>query len=170
MPSVESRRSPISLNALLTRETAFMALFGRRCLPHRSSLSRFLAAVDGPCLEAFRTLFQQRSFIDGWRSETIGGVWDRQGRRSIVFDVDATEPGRHGNEHSPVILSYPRQNADSKRSVRPATQGASEVRWSAHGPLLCKCILVNGSLPTQARAMGTIVASLPRRGIPSRPT
>src|SRR5713226_3840113 len=33
-------------------ETAFMALFGRRCLPHRSSLSRFLADVDRPCLEA----------------------------------------------------------------------------------------------------------------------
>lgn len=40
-------------------EAAFMALFGRRCLPHRSSLSRFLADVDRPCLEAFRTLFQQ---------------------------------------------------------------------------------------------------------------
>jgi len=37
-------------------ETAFMALFGRTSLPHRSSLSRFLAAVDRPCLEAFRTL------------------------------------------------------------------------------------------------------------------
>jgi hypothetical protein len=71
-------------------ETAFMALFGRRDLPHRSSLSRFLADVDHPCLEAFRTLFQQHSFIDGWTSETIGGVWDRQGRRYIVFDVDAT--------------------------------------------------------------------------------
>jgi hypothetical protein len=35
-------------------EPAFMALFGRRCLPHRSSLSRFLADVDPPCLEAFR--------------------------------------------------------------------------------------------------------------------
>src|SRR5258708_10743515 len=32
-------------------ETAFMTLFGRRCLPHRSSLSRFLAAVDRTCLE-----------------------------------------------------------------------------------------------------------------------
>jgi hypothetical protein len=37
---------------------AFMALFGRSTLPHRSSLSRFLAAVDGPCLEAFRALFR----------------------------------------------------------------------------------------------------------------
>jgi len=30
-------------------ETAFMALFGRRCLPHRATLSRFLADVDRPC-------------------------------------------------------------------------------------------------------------------------
>jgi hypothetical protein len=30
-------------------EAAFMALFGRRCLPHRSSLSRFLADMDRPC-------------------------------------------------------------------------------------------------------------------------
>ena len=43
-------------------ETAFMALFGRKGLPHRSSLSRFLADVDRPCLEAFRTLFQQHTF------------------------------------------------------------------------------------------------------------
>jgi hypothetical protein len=71
-------------------ETAFMALFGRKCLPHRSSLSRFLADVDRPCLEAFRTLFEQHSFAEGWTSESIGGLWDRQGRRYIVFDVDAT--------------------------------------------------------------------------------
>jgi hypothetical protein len=68
----------------------FMALFGRVNLPHRSSLSRFLADVDRPCLEAFRSLFEQFSFPEGWTSETIGGIFDRQGRRSIVFDVDAT--------------------------------------------------------------------------------
>ena len=71
-------------------ETAFMALFGRANLPHRSSLSRFLADVDRPCLQAFRRLFEQSSFAEGWTPETIGGIWDRQGRRSIVFDVDAT--------------------------------------------------------------------------------
>jgi hypothetical protein len=69
---------------------AFMALFGRASLPHRSSLSRFLADVDGPCLEAFRTLFEQFSFPEGWTSETIGGIFDRQGRRYLGFDVDAT--------------------------------------------------------------------------------
>ncbi len=71
-------------------EAAFMALFGRRDLPHRSSLSRFLADVDRPCLDQFRRLFEQQSFADEWTSETIGGICDRQGRRHIVFDVDAT--------------------------------------------------------------------------------
>src|SRR5712691_4185605 len=71
-------------------ESAFMALFGRRGLPHRSSLSRFLADVDRSCLEAFRTLFEQQSFAEGWTAETIGGIFDRQGRRYIVFDVNAT--------------------------------------------------------------------------------
>lgn len=37
-----------------------------------------------------RTLFQQQGLAAGWSSETIGGLWDRQGRRSLVFDVDAT--------------------------------------------------------------------------------
>jgi hypothetical protein len=69
---------------------AFMALFGRAELPHRSSLSRFLARVERPCLEAFRTLFEQHSEASGWTNDSIGGIWDRQGRRSIVFDVDAT--------------------------------------------------------------------------------
>ena len=70
--------------------TAFMALFGRKDLPHRSSLSRFLAAVDCACVEAFRTLFEQHSFAEGWTNDSIGGIWDRQGRRYLVFDVDAT--------------------------------------------------------------------------------
>jgi hypothetical protein len=69
---------------------AFMALFGRSALPHHSSLSRFLASVDRPCLETFRQLFEQKSFAEGWTMETIGGIWDRQGRRYIVFDVDGT--------------------------------------------------------------------------------
>ena len=71
-------------------EMAFMALFGRRCLPHRATFSRFLSDMDRSCLEAFRTLFEQQSFAEGWTSETIGGISDRQDRRFIVFDIDAT--------------------------------------------------------------------------------
>ena len=39
----------------------FLALFGRSELPHRSSLSRFLAAVDSSGLEAFRTQFEKKN-------------------------------------------------------------------------------------------------------------
>src|SRR5215831_7758598 len=52
---------------------AFMALFGRATLPHRATLSRFLAHVDHPCLEAFRQLFEQNSFAEGWTNDSIGG-------------------------------------------------------------------------------------------------
>ncbi len=37
---------------------AFMALFGRDRLPHRSTLSRFLDALDQTPVEALRTLFR----------------------------------------------------------------------------------------------------------------
>src|SRR5262249_58751313 len=40
--------------------------------------------------DPFRRLFEQLSFAEGWTAETIGGIFDRQGRRYIVFDVDAT--------------------------------------------------------------------------------
>ena len=69
---------------------AFMALFGYADLPHRPAPRRFLANVDRPCLEAFRQLFEQYSFAERWTSETIGGIWNRQDRHSIVFDLDAT--------------------------------------------------------------------------------
>src|SRR5947209_20635987 len=37
--------------------TSFMALFGRERLPHRSTLSRFLAALDQAPVEALRIVF-----------------------------------------------------------------------------------------------------------------
>ena len=73
------RRLPDFFGRVEPFEAAFMALFGRRCLPHRSSLSRFLAAVDRPCLEAFRTLFEQQTFAEGWTAETIGGIFASPG-------------------------------------------------------------------------------------------
>src|SRR5215469_3787403 len=59
----------------------FMALFERNRLPHRTTLGRFLAAVAVSCLAAVRTLFVSSSFTWGWTQETIGGGWDRTGRR-----------------------------------------------------------------------------------------
>ena len=67
----------------------FMALFGRKLLPSRSALSRFLAALDQASVENLRTLFQQdvqarTSFPDP------GGIIDRCGQSWLVADVDGT--------------------------------------------------------------------------------
>lgn len=68
----------------------FMALFGRDRRPHRATLSRFLAAVDGPCLEALRHLFAQDLGAHGFAADRLGGLFDRQGQRLLIFDVDGT--------------------------------------------------------------------------------
>jgi hypothetical protein len=75
------------------------------------ALCRFLAAVDRPCLEAFRTLFEQQTFAEGWTAETIGGIFDRQGRRSIVFDVDATRQAarQRALPHGPALPTAKRR-------------------------------------------------------------
>ena len=69
----------------------FMALFGRERLPHRSTLSRFLAALDQAPVEALRTVFLEDLFARPLeREEKTGGLWDRQGTHWLIFDVDGT--------------------------------------------------------------------------------
>src|SRR5437868_3678178 len=69
----------------------FMALFGRERLPHRSTLSRFLAALDQTTVEALRALFLQDLLARPLEnSEKPGGLWDRAGTHWLVFDVDGT--------------------------------------------------------------------------------
>jgi hypothetical protein len=71
--------------------TIFMALFGRERLPHRSTLSRFLAALDQAPVEALRTLFLEDLVAQSLeKEEKTGGLWDRQGTQWVVFDVDGT--------------------------------------------------------------------------------
>jgi len=69
---------------------AFMALFGRSELPHRATLSRFLAALDEPFVEALRSVFLQDALARLGPEADVGGLWDRQGARWTVFDLDAT--------------------------------------------------------------------------------
>src|SRR5438132_1231408 len=71
--------------------TPFMALFERDRLPHRSTLSRFLAALDQTTVEVLRTLFLQDLLARPVLSEEkAGGLWDREGTHYLVFDVDGT--------------------------------------------------------------------------------
>jgi hypothetical protein len=88
----------------------FMALFGRDCLPARSTLSRFLAALDQAAVESLRSLFLKdllaRPLV---KEEHPGGLWDRQGNHFLVFDVDGTREAA-------------RQRALPKTADRPVAQ------------------------------------------------
>jgi hypothetical protein len=69
----------------------FMALFGRERLPHRSTLSRFLAALNQAAVEALRTVFLEDLLIRPLEKEhKTGGLWDRQGTQWLIFDIDGT--------------------------------------------------------------------------------
>ena len=68
---------------------AFMALFGRHRLPHRSTLSRFLAALDEATLEALRTLFL-KDLLARTPFSSSGEMCDRTGESWLVMDVDGT--------------------------------------------------------------------------------
>jgi hypothetical protein len=67
----------------------FMALFGRDQLPHRSTLSRFLAALDQNTVEALRARFQE-DLLARSPFASPGGLFDRMGEQWIVVDVDGT--------------------------------------------------------------------------------
>jgi hypothetical protein len=68
-----------------------MALFGRSRLPAASTLSRFLAALPAEPVEALRTLFLEDVLARRLSpEEQDAGLWDRQGNRWLVFDVDGT--------------------------------------------------------------------------------
>ena len=69
---------------------AFMALFGRHRLPARSTLSRFLAALEQTPIEALRELFLEDLCSRPLTEEKPGGLWDRQESHWLVFDVDGT--------------------------------------------------------------------------------
>ena len=83
-----------TLEAFYTRlspfASPFMALFGRDQLPARSTLSRFLAALDQAPVEALRELFLEDLCRRPLTKEQPGGLWDRQGTHWLVFDVAGT--------------------------------------------------------------------------------
>jgi len=69
----------------------FMALFGRERLPARSTLSRFLAAIEQAPVEALRTVFLEDLIARPLgKTKQAGGLWDRQGTHWLVFDVAGT--------------------------------------------------------------------------------
>jgi hypothetical protein len=92
---------------------AFMALFGRKLLPHRSTLSRFLAALDEPTVEALRTLFQ-KDLLARTPLPSPGELWDRTAESWLVMDVDGTRmPARQRALPQGETLPLPHRRFDA---------------------------------------------------------
>jgi hypothetical protein len=140
-----------------------MALFGRSNLPHRSRalVASWLMSIV-LARDSFRTLFEQRKAC-GWTKASIGGIFDRQGRHYVVFDVDATRQAARQR-------ALPCDPTFSTRSVGQATQGVNEGKWYAPARPLSKCTLANGSAPMGAKGMGIIAVNLPRLSAPLPPS
>src|SRR5258708_17153427 len=68
----------------------FMALFGRKALPDRSTLSRFLASLDQAGMEALRTLFLA-DLAARTPFPSPGGLSDRLGNHCWLGDIDVTK-------------------------------------------------------------------------------
>src|SRR2546423_9584104 len=77
---------------LLPFATPFMAVFERERLPARSTLSRFLAALDQASVEALRTQFLEDLLARPLTKEQLGGVFDRCGGQWLAFDVVWARP------------------------------------------------------------------------------
>jgi hypothetical protein len=71
--------------------SAFMALFGRADFPTAPTLSRYLAVLDPPCVEALRTLFLEDLLARSPFGTPPGGLWDRLGGQWLLIDVDGTK-------------------------------------------------------------------------------
>lgn len=67
----------------------FMALFGRNRLLHRTTLSRYLSALDWSTVESLRALFR-RDLLARSPFSSPGGLFDRTGAQWVVIDVDGT--------------------------------------------------------------------------------
>ena len=96
----------------------FMALFGRERLPHRSTLSRFLANLGQAPVEALRTLFLEDLLARPLeKSEKPGGLWDRQGNHWMVFDVDGKARGCLARSQRPCCSNFHAGGVDLQKLV-----------------------------------------------------
>jgi hypothetical protein len=106
---------------LLPWASPFMALFGRNQLPHRSTLSRFLAALDQPTVEALRTLFQE-DLLARKPFASPGGVFDRTGEPWFIIDVDGTRQAAR-QRALPQMESLPTPHRRFDQVCAPGYQG-----------------------------------------------
>jgi hypothetical protein len=143
---------------LLPFATPFMALFGRDQLPHRSLLSRFLAAVDAACLEHLRALFLQDLCARPCSA-----------RKRVACGTDRGDSGTSWISMAPVrwlvnvpchtCQNCPAHSGALMRSAPKAMLGANAVRWSGRAPCSRRPAPTNGWEPFLAKAMVSIKRS-----------
>ncbi len=102
--------------------STFMALFGRKTLPHRSTLSRFLAALDQPTVEALRSLFLEDLVVRTGQTFPPGGLWDRLGSHWLVVDIDGTKQAAR-QRALPSVAELPTPHRRFDRVCAPAYLG-----------------------------------------------
>jgi hypothetical protein len=150
-------------------ETAFMALFGRNGLPHRSSLSRWSSRCGSSVFRSVPHALPAAYLraMPGPRKPLAVSSTER--RAATLSLTSMRRVKQHGNARCPAIPPCLQHDADWMPSVRLATEDASVVRWSARAPRRCKCTRANGSARMQARAMAIIAVNWPAHSEPSRP-
>jgi hypothetical protein len=109
-------------------KTALMGLFGRAELPHRSTLSRFLAVMNESAVEGLRRLFVNDLVARPVSPEGIGGLWEPD---SSGWCSTWMEPAKR-----PGSVPFPAQ-----RIAPPGSAGwcrcASRATWVANGGKWC---------------------------------
>jgi hypothetical protein len=146
--------------------TPFMALFGRERFPHRSTLSRFLAALNQAAVGALRTVLLEDLLARPLeQEEKTGGLRDRQGTQWLVFDVDGTRQAARQR----ALPCTPDLPPAQRRLDEVVLQGISDARGERLSGLGRPC-----SRPThtsglarfrehRAQATGSIGASCDKR-------
>ena len=147
-----------TLNAFYERLSpfadVFMALFGRHRLPDRSTLSRFLSALDQATVEALRIQFQE-DLVARTPFASVGGLWDRCAEPYVVVDVDGTRQAAPANVRSPSSPRFPHPIGVSPRLRLRVTKGAREGKSCEPVPRFCKHIPINSWGRLGDLAMGT---------------
>ena len=138
--------------------SAFMALFGRASLPAASTLSRFLAALPAEPVEALRTLFLEDLLARRLSPEELAtGLWDRQGNRWLVFDVDGTREAARQR-----ALPQTPDRPPPQRRLRPLcapgyTGRETREKLCGRAQPSCRCIRISGWPASATLALGSIV-------------
>ncbi len=106
---------------LLPFAEPFMALFDRNQLPYRSTLSRFLAALDQSAVEALRARFQEDLHARN-PFASPGGLFDRTEKQWMVVDVDGTRQAAR-QRALPQLESLPSPHRRFDQVCAPGYQG-----------------------------------------------